>query len=359
MSGHRRVLLVFFVGILFFLPCSLTKAQEEQKVKIGDWVKFRVKEDEIPSAAEVVAIRGTQVIVRYQNPVNKSTSRLSIQKGRWQIVSKEEAEEINSDGWGGVNQNIEVGDRVRVFNRSVWFLGNVVAMPNIKMVRISYIHPETKEALEDTFIRRSVRPYNDRSSYPEFRSGDKVLVKVKEAGKVDWILGEIDKIAGNYVYVMLDKNKTDPQAEITTFLMSHISHLTGKDLKKYLPEKANKFEVGALVDFKLNGSIAQGTIIKIARSGTFTIRYFDTNTGAYAEKKVSKRGVFQPNEYKGVNPLTSSRTWKSANGKFEFVGALISINGEKVKIRNDDGKLVTVELSKLCPDDIELVESLK
>lgn len=51
-----------------------------------------------------------------------------------------------------------------------------------------------------------------------------------------------------------------------------------------------------------------------------------------------------------------SRTWKSANGKFEIDAKLLKIEGDKVVLEKSDGNQITVPLDKLSPVDQGYIE---
>ena len=52
------------------------------------------------------------------------------------------------------------------------------------------------------------------------------------------------------------------------------------------------------------------------------------------------------------------RIWKDSTGKYEINAAFVELRNGQVKLRRDDGKTLTVKLSKLSDADQELARKM-
>jgi len=61
----------------------------------------------------------------------------------------------------------------------------------------------------------------------------------------------------------------------------------------------------------------------------------------------------------GSNPLDEFRTWTDKTGKHTFVAIFIEAGAKQVVLKSRKDKIITVPLSKLSKDDLELIEQYK
>ena len=283
---------------------------------------------------------------------------MSLEKGAWELITPEDAEKTNAVDQPG-KKEFFIGQMVQVNYKGNWFSGEVIGMPSEHFLDVSYEDPETKENVENQFLRRCVRDIDDRKSTPEYKSGDKVLVRTESRGEFAWEPGEVQRVAGRYIYIILEADRRNPEIEPKNFFSPNVTHLSGRELSNLSGNAKYDFETGDLVEWKTDEQSRQGTVIKYATKHTVVIRYFDTISESYKEDRVAAKDLKRVGDSTTEPVSNGARTWTSADGKYTIQGELIEVIDDKVKIRSNAGNIITVLREKLSSTDQEFISKFE
>lgn len=87
-----------------------------------------------------------------------------------------------------------------------------------------------------------------------------------------------------------------------------------------------------------------------------TAQHFEKINAEKAIPAIEARLALPPAAEAKPKPAGGLRVWRDAGGVFEIEAALIDVQGDRVRLKRKDGRVITVPVEKLSPDDRKYLE---